>query len=47
MYEDQGTFVMLVSVMRLHEKMAWILRSYIENEPDQGESQARMKNDEQ
>jgi starvation-inducible DNA-binding protein len=32
-YEDEGTFVLLVSVMRLHEKMAWMLRSYMENEP--------------
>jgi starvation-inducible DNA-binding protein len=32
-YEDEGTFVLLVSIMRLHEKMAWMLRSYIENEP--------------
>lgn len=31
-YEDEGTFDLLVSVMRLHEKMAWILRSYIEPE---------------
>ncbi len=31
-YEDQGTFALLVSVMRLHEKTAWILRSYIEPE---------------
>jgi starvation-inducible DNA-binding protein len=31
-YEDEGTFELLVSVMRLHEKMAWMLRSYIENE---------------
>lgn len=29
-YEDQGTFALLVNVMRLHEKMAWMLRSYIE-----------------
>ena len=29
MYEDQGTFALLVSVMRIHEKMAWILRSNI------------------
>jgi starvation-inducible DNA-binding protein len=28
-YEDQGTFALLVSVMRIHEKMAWILRSNI------------------
>jgi len=31
-YEDAGTFDLLVSVMRIHEKMAWILRSYIEPE---------------
>ena len=32
-YEDEGTFDLLVGIMRLHEKMAWMLRSYIENEP--------------
>lgn len=32
-FEDEGTFELLVSVMRLHEKMAWMLRSYTENEP--------------
>lgn len=32
-YEDEGTFDLLVSVMRLHEKMAWMLRSYLEIEP--------------
>lgn len=32
-FEDEGTFELLVSVMRLHEKMAWMLRSYIEIEP--------------
>lgn len=31
-YEDQGTFALLVSVMRTHEKMAWMLRTYIEPE---------------
>jgi len=31
-YEDEGTFELLVSVMRVHEKMAWMLRSYIEPE---------------
>jgi starvation-inducible DNA-binding protein len=31
-YEDEGTFELLVGVMRLHEKMAWMLRSYIEND---------------
>lgn len=29
-FEDEGTFELLVSIMRLHEKMAWMLRSYIE-----------------
>ncbi len=32
-YEDEGSFELLVSVMRLHEKMAWMLRSYLEVEP--------------
>jgi starvation-inducible DNA-binding protein len=41
-YEDEGTFELMVSVMRLHEKMAWMLRSYIENEPVHGESQERI-----
>lgn len=36
-YEDEGTFELLVSVMRLHEKMAWMLRSYIEIEPASNE----------
>jgi starvation-inducible DNA-binding protein len=45
-YEDEGTFVLLVSVMRLHEKMSWMLRSYIENEPVRGESQKRIFIDE-
>jgi len=40
-FEDAGTFELLVSVMRMHEKMAWMLRSYIENEPVHGESQKR------
>jgi starvation-inducible DNA-binding protein len=31
-FEDEGTFELLVGVMRLHEKIAWVLRSYIENE---------------
>jgi starvation-inducible DNA-binding protein len=38
-FEDEGTFELLVSVMRHHEKMAWMLRSYIENEPFNGENQ--------
>jgi starvation-inducible DNA-binding protein len=36
-YEDEGTVELLVSVMRLHEKMAWLLRSYIEPELTQEE----------
>lgn len=45
-YEDEGTFELLVSIMSMHEKMAWMLRSYIENEPFYGESQKRiLKND--
>ena len=45
-YEDEGSFELLVGVMRLHEKMAWVLRSYIENEPVHGESQKRILKDE-
>lgn len=45
-FEDEGTFELLVSVMRLHEKMAWVLRSYIENETVHGESQKRILKDE-
>ncbi len=41
-YEDEGTFELLVSGMRLHEKMAWMLRSYIENEPEKFENQKRI-----
>lgn len=40
-YEDEGTVDLLVGVMSLHEKMAWMLRAYIENEPVIGESQKR------
>jgi starvation-inducible DNA-binding protein len=29
-FEDHGTFALLVRFIRLHEKMAWILRSYFE-----------------
>jgi len=29
LYEDQGTFALLINVMRTHEKMAWILRKNI------------------
>lgn len=38
-YEDEGTFELLGSVMRLHEKMAWMLRSFIENKPATDSSQ--------
>ncbi|MGD0003434.1 MAG: DNA starvation/stationary phase protection protein [Anaerolineaceae bacterium] len=44
-YEDEGTVELLVSVMRLHEKMAWMLRSYIENEPAHGEGQKSISKD--
>lgn len=40
-YEDEGTVELMVGVMSLHEKMAWMLRSYIENEPVNGGSQKR------
>lgn len=42
-YEDEGTADLLISVMRLHEKIAWMLRSYIEAEPIHGEIQKRIK----
>jgi starvation-inducible DNA-binding protein len=32
-YEDEGTVELLVGVLSLHEKMAWMLRSYIEPKP--------------
>lgn len=35
-YEDEGTFDLMVGVMRLHEKMAWMLRSCIEPELTHG-----------
>ncbi len=31
-FEDEGTSDLLVNVMRMHEKNAWMLRSFIENE---------------
>ncbi|NMC34886.1 MAG: DNA starvation/stationary phase protection protein [Veillonellaceae bacterium] len=31
-YEDAGTLDLLVDLMRLHEKTAWVLRAYIKNE---------------
>jgi starvation-inducible DNA-binding protein len=39
-YEDEGTNELLVNVLRLHEKMAWMLRSYIETVPVHGETQS-------
>lgn len=33
-YEDQGTFALLVSIIRRHEKMAWMLRSYAKTEQE-------------
>ena len=40
-YEDEGTFELLVNVMRIHEKIAWMLRSHIEPEVmDSGIDQA-------
>lgn len=30
--QDEGTFDLLITVMRQHEKMAWMLRSYTDNE---------------
>ena len=29
-YEDEGTFELLVNIMRIHEKIAWVLRSHVE-----------------
>jgi len=40
-FEDEGTTDLLVSVMRIHEKMAWMLRSYIQTEPVSDENQKR------
>ncbi len=40
-YEDEGTVELLIGVMSLHEKMAWMLRAYIENGTGNGESQKR------
>ncbi len=40
-YQDEGTFDLLISVMRLHEKMAWILRAYIDHDPVYDENQMR------
>jgi starvation-inducible DNA-binding protein len=45
-YEDEGSFELLVSVLRMHEKMAWMLRSCIEPESVHGESQKRITDNE-
>jgi starvation-inducible DNA-binding protein len=45
-YEDEGTFELLVGAMRIHEKMAWMLRSQIQNEPIRDEDQKRIFKDE-
>lgn len=45
-YEDEGTSELMVHMMRLHEKMAWMLRSYIENKPVSDENQIRIKQNE-
>ena len=31
-YEDQGTCTLLVNIMQIHEKIAWMLRTFIEPE---------------
>jgi len=38
-FEDEGTNGLLIRIMCLHEKMAWMLRSFIETEPVRGETQ--------
>ncbi len=40
-YEDEGTFDLLVSIMRRHEKLAWMLRSHIESEQARSESRGK------
>jgi|LADL02.1.fsa_nt_gi starvation-inducible DNA-binding protein len=45
-YEDEGTVELLVGVMSLHEKIAWMLRAYIENDPINGNGQKRKSKDE-
>jgi starvation-inducible DNA-binding protein len=41
-YEDDGTFDLLVSLMRTHEKMAWMLRAYLEAESFNEENQISL-----
>ena len=38
-YEDAGTFELLVGLMRLYEKMAWMLRSYLDADSLNGKKQ--------
>lgn len=38
-YEDHGTFALLVNFIHIHEKIAWLLRSYIEPEMAHAERQ--------
>jgi starvation-inducible DNA-binding protein len=45
-YEDAGTFALLVGLMRMHEKITWMLRAHIQTEPVRGESQKRILKDE-
>jgi starvation-inducible DNA-binding protein len=44
-YEDEGTFELLIKVMSLHEKMAWMLRSSIESDLAHGEGQKIIPSD--
>lgn len=41
-YEDHGTYVLFVNFIRVHEKMAWILRSYVEPKMTPEESQGNQ-----
>ncbi len=45
-YEDEGTVELLIGVMSLHEKIAWMLRACIENEPTNGNGQKRKSKNE-
>jgi starvation-inducible DNA-binding protein len=45
-YQDIVTSRLLVDILSRHEKIAWMLRSYIENDPVYGESQKRKTKDE-
>ena len=43
-YSDQGTFAMLVGILRQHEKMAWVLRAFIEPKLDEKRQGSDNKN---